>query len=176
VRVCNDHLKERAGRPKRGLPVVRWRSSGLRPSLATADSLPSSHGQSGGCRRPQVLRSARTCAALCSTAMYQYRVGAKKRWSPPWDCPSSGGEAQGCALRSPQQIVCRRRTGSPAAIAAHKCFATLALVLPSARRRLYYCRVGRRRGLVGPRRGGAIVPRAARVRGGMTAAASLLAY
>jgi hypothetical protein len=93
----------------------------------------------------------------------------------PRDCPSSGGEAQGCALRSPQQIVCRRRTGSPAAIAAHKCFATLALVLPFARRRLYYCRVGRRRGLVGPRRGGAIVPRAARVRGGMTAAASLLA-
>ena len=55
----------------------------------------------------------------------------------PRDCPSSGGEAQGCALRSPQQIVCRRRTGSPAAVAAHKCFATLALVLPFARRRTY---------------------------------------
>ena len=53
------------------------------------------------------------------------------------DCPSSGGEAQGCALRSPQQIVCRRRAGSPAAVAAHKCFATLALVLPFARRRTY---------------------------------------
>ena len=46
-------------------------------------------------------------------------------------------QAQGCALRSPQQIVCRRRAGSPAAVAAHKCFATLALVLPFARRRTY---------------------------------------
>ena len=60
------------------------------------------------------------------------------------DCPSSGGEAQGYALRLPRQIVCLRRNGQSGG--AHKCFATLALVLPFARRRVNQYRVGRRRG------------------------------
>ena len=82
MRTRNGPPKERAGRP-RGLPVVRWRSSGLRPSLATADSLPSSHGQSGRCRRPQVLRYARTCAALRSTAGVPVSSWAKKAAGRP---------------------------------------------------------------------------------------------
>ena len=86
--------KKRAGRPQRGLPVVRWRSSGLRPSPATEDSLPSSHGQSGGSRRPQVLRYARTCAALRSTADVPVSSWAKKRDDRPKtrkrDCTSRG--------------------------------------------------------------------------------------
>ena len=123
MRVRNDHPKERAGRPQRGLPVVRWRSSGLRPSLATADSLPSSHGQSGGCRRPQVLRYARTCAALRSTADVPVSSWAKKRAGRPqrglpvvrWrssglrpslatedSLPSSHGQSGGC--RRPQVL------------------------------------------------------------------------
>jgi hypothetical protein len=73
-------------------------------------------------------------------------LGEEEGWSHRGDCPSSSGKAQGYALRLPQQMVCRRRTGSPAAVAAHKCFATLALVLPFARRRMYQYRVGRRRG------------------------------
>ena len=94
MRIQNGSPKERAGRPQRGLPVVRWRSSGLRPSLATADSLPSSHGQSGGYRRPQVLRYARTCAALRSTADVPVSSWAKKRDGRPKtrkrDCTSRG--------------------------------------------------------------------------------------
>ena len=55
-------------RSYRGIARRQVASSGLCPSLATADSLPLSRGQSGVCRRPQVLRYARTCAALRSTA------------------------------------------------------------------------------------------------------------
>jgi hypothetical protein len=90
--------KERAGRPQRGLPVVRWRSSGLRPSPATEDSLPSSHGQSGGSRRPQVLRSARTCAALRSTRRTSIELGEEEGLVAP-RCASAIVTSRGQSTR-----------------------------------------------------------------------------
>ena len=82
-RRCTEYRGERRRVvAQKDCPSSGGRSSGLRPSLATADSLPSSRGQSGGCRRPQVLRSARTCAALRSTATYHYRFGRRSGWSP----------------------------------------------------------------------------------------------
>ena len=115
-------VERRRGGRHRGLPVVRWRSSGLRPSLATADSLPSSRGQSGGCRRPQVLRSARTCAALRSTAKYQYRFGRRSGWSPQDAQARSvlraarvrgGMTAAGCLLEA-NSVTARLSFGTPA--------------------------------------------------------------
>jgi hypothetical protein len=161
----------------RGLPVVRWRSSGLRPSLATADSLPSSHGQSGGVRRPQVLRYARTCAALRSTADVPVSSWAKKRAgrtegiarrpvaklrATPFACHSRWSAVVARAVR-------RRSPPTSASLRSHLC-------CPSLDGGCTSIELGEEEGLVAPRCASAIVPRAGRLRGGMTAAASLLAY
>ena len=94
----------------------------------------------------------------------------------PEGLPVVRWQAQGCALRSPQQIVCRRRAGSPAAVAAHKCFATLALVLPFARRRMYQLSIWAKKRDGRPKTRKRNRTSRGQVRGGMTAAASLLAY